>query len=117
MLVLRTNNQNREPLTYRLGGFYHHTGPRIQGELFPFLDDAFGPLTPAHRSLAVILDMVRIEALVRHWSGLPGRPQAERGALARAFIAKATFNLATTRMLIDRLSADGAMPLVRLVTA
>jgi hypothetical protein len=79
---------------------------RIQGELFPFLDDALGPLTPAHRSLVVILDLVQIEALVRHWSGLPGRPQAERAALARAFMAKAAFNLATTRMLIDRLRAD-----------
>jgi hypothetical protein len=34
---------------------------------------------------------------------LSGRPQAERAALARAFIAKATFNLAPTQMLIDRL--------------
>jgi len=79
---------------------------KIQGELFPFLDDTLGSLTPAHRSLVVILDMVQIEALVRHWSGLRGRPQAERAALARAFMAKAAFNLATTRMLIDRLRAD-----------
>jgi len=89
-----------------LGQFLSSYWARIQGELFPFLDDTLGPLTPAHRSLVVILDMVQIEALVRHWSGLPGRPQAERAALARAFIAKATFNLATTRMLIDRLRAD-----------
>lgn len=79
---------------------------RFQAGLFPFLDDALGPLTPAHRSLVVILDMVQIKALVRHWSGLPGRPQAQRAALARAFIAKAAFNLANTRMLIDRLRAD-----------
>ena len=89
-----------------LGQFLSSHWARFQAELFPFLDDALGPLTPAHRSLVVILDMVQIETLVRHWSGLPGRPQAERAALARAFIAKAAFNLATTRMLIDRLRAD-----------
>lgn len=79
---------------------------KIQGELFPFLDEAIGPLTPAHRKLVVVLDMVRIEALVSHWSGLPGRPPAERAALGRAFIAKAVFNLSTTRLLIDRLWVD-----------
>jgi len=89
-----------------LGQFLSSHWARFQAELFPFLDDVLGPLTPAHRSLVVILDLVQIEALVRHWSGLPGRPKAERAALARAFIAKATFNLPTTRMLIDRLRAD-----------
>lgn len=89
-----------------LGQFLSSYWSKIQGELFPFLDDALGHLTPAHRLLVVVLDMVRIEALVHHWSDLPGRPPAERAALGRAFIAKAVFNLATTRMLIDRLSAD-----------
>lgn len=79
---------------------------KIQGELYPFLDKALGPLTPAHRALVVLLDTVEIEAFVRRWHGRAGRPPAERAALARAFMAKAAFNLATTRMLIDRLHAD-----------
>jgi len=79
---------------------------KIQGELLPFLDQAIGPLTPAHERLVIVLDMVRIETLVQHWSGLPGRPPAERAALGRAFIAKAVLNLSTTRMLIDRLAVD-----------
>jgi Transposase DDE domain/Transposase domain (DUF772) len=79
---------------------------KIQGELFPFLTEALGPLTPAHKLLVVVIDMVRIDALVHHWAGVPGRPPAERAALGRAFMAKAVFNLSTTRMLIDRLSAD-----------
>ncbi len=78
----------------------------IQGELFPFLDDAIGPLTPSHRQLAVVLEMARLEAFVRHWRGLPGRPPSERAALARAFVAKAVLNLPTTRMLIERVQAD-----------
>jgi len=79
---------------------------KIQGELFPFLDDALGDLTSSHRQFVIVLDMVRLEAFVRHWQGLPGRPLAERAALGRAFIAKAVFNLSTTRMLIERAHAD-----------
>ncbi len=51
---------------------------KIQGELFPFLDDAIGPLTPSHRQLVVVLDLLRLEGFVRHWHGLAGRPPAER---------------------------------------
>ncbi len=40
------------------------------------------------------------------WPGLPGRPLSERLALARAFVAKAVFNLSTTRLLIEMLSVD-----------
>jgi hypothetical protein len=50
--------------------------------------------------------MTRLEAFVPHWHGLPGRPLAERAALARAFVAKAVLNLPTTRMLIERIEAD-----------
>ena len=79
---------------------------KFQAELFPFLDKAFGPLTPAHRELVVVLDMLRPESLVRHWHGAPGRPASERAALARAFVAKAGFNLPTTAMLIERVRID-----------
>ena len=78
----------------------------IQGELLPFLDDAVGPLTPLHRQLAAVLEMVRVERAVLHPHGRPGRPLAERAALARAFVAKAVFNLPTTRTLIEHLGGD-----------
>ena len=39
------------------------------------------------------------------WNG-PGRPQEDRRALARGFIAKAVWDLPTTRHLIDRLKVD-----------
>lgn len=78
----------------------------IQGELLPFLDEAIGPLTPLHRRLAAVLEMVRVERAVVHLHGRPGRPLAERAALARAFVAKAVFNLPTTRTLIERLLGD-----------
>ena len=78
----------------------------IQGELFPLLDDCLGPLTDRHRDVVTVLEFVRLESFLPHWSGLPGRPLSERVALARAFVAKAVLNLPTTRALIERLQAD-----------
>ena len=80
---------------------------RIQGELLPWLDDAMdGPLTAHHRQFVSVLGLARIETFLPSWYGLVGRPPAERAVLARRFIAKAVFNLPTTRLLIDMLSAD-----------
>jgi hypothetical protein len=79
---------------------------KFQGELFPFLEETIGFLTESHKALVTVMDMTRLEAFVPHWHGLPGRPLAERAALARAFVAKAVFNLPTTRMLIERVQAD-----------
>ena len=79
---------------------------KFQGELFPFLEETVGFLTASHRDLVMVLDMARLEAFLPHWHGLPGRPLSERAALARAFVAKAAFNLPTTRMLIERVQAD-----------
>ena len=80
---------------------------RIQEELLPWLDDTMvGPLSGYHRQLVSVLGLARIEAFLPGWQGLPGRPPSERAALARAFVAKAVFNIPTTRLLIGMLSAD-----------
>jgi Transposase DDE domain/Transposase domain (DUF772) len=73
------------------------------------LREEAGPLTAQHERLVVVLDVARIEAFVQMWPGLPGRPQDGRHALARAFVAKAAFNLATTSALIERLAADATL--------
>jgi hypothetical protein len=65
-----------------------------------------GPLTAHHRQFVSMLGLARIETFLPSWHGLVGRPPAERAALACSFIAKAVFNLPTTRLLIDMLSAD-----------
>ena len=79
----------------------------IQEELLPWLDDTTcGPLNGHHRQLVSVLGMIRIEAFLAGWHGLPGRPPCERAVLARAFIAKAVFNIPTTSLLIEMLSAD-----------
>ena len=81
----------------------------IQGFLFPMLREEVGPLTPQHERLVAVLDVARIEAFVQMWPGLPGRPPADRHALARAFVAKVVLNLPTTLALIERLAADAVL--------
>jgi hypothetical protein len=82
------------------------TWRHIQGSLFPQLAEEVGPLTGQHKRVIVVLDMARMEAFVTGWCGLPGRPPADRQALARAFVAKAVLGLPQTNQLIDRLNAD-----------
>ena len=78
----------------------------FQGELFPWMEDTVGPLSERHRHLVMVLEMAPIERLLPYPRGGRGRPLEERAALARAFVAKAVFNVVTTRLLIDRLSVD-----------
>ena len=86
-----------------LSGYWLH----IQEELLPWLNDTpCGPLNEHHEQLSSVLGMARIEAFLPGWPGLPGRPLSERSTLARAFVAKAVFNLSTTRLLIEILSVD-----------
>jgi len=81
----------------------------LQCDLFPWLEDDLGPLGEHHRRFVTVIETVRLEAFVSHWSGLPGRPPKDRAALARAFVAKAVFRVATTEMLIDRIHSDKAL--------
>ncbi len=90
------------PLHALITGTWSH----IQDNLFPWLQAELGPLTDNHKRLVTVLEMVRVEAFVQMHDGVPGRPLEDRHALARAFIAKAVLNLATTRMLIERLAVD-----------
>ena len=81
----------------------------IQAQLFPMLHAEVGPLTDCHKRLVTVLEMARVEAFVPMRDGGPGRPLDDRHALARAFIAKAVLNLATTAALIERLAVDGTL--------
>lgn len=82
---------------------------RLQDELFPALERALGPLNGRQMLFATVLDTVHVGAFLVACPGLPGRPPAERTAMARAFIAKAVFAIPTTALLIDRLGSDRAM--------
>lgn len=79
---------------------------RIQQELFPFLAEAVGPLGERDRLFVTVLEMARLERFVPRSFGRVGRPLACRASLARAFVAKVVFEIATTTLLVDRLRVD-----------
>jgi len=87
-------------------GCLSRTWAHIQGHLFPWLAEQFAPLTETHKRVVTALEVADVEAFVKVWPGLPGRPPRDRPALARAFVAKAVIGLATTTMLIERLAID-----------
>ena len=68
----------------------------FQGELFPALEEALGPLPERYGRFVQVLEFVLVDAVV----------------LPLAFLAKAVFDVPTTRALIERLQIDG--PLRRL---
>jgi len=81
----------------------------IQTNLFPWLKEELGDATEKQLLLITVLEIIRLEEHLPSSFGLPGRPQSDRIAIARAFIAKAIYDMATTRILIDRLKCDPAM--------
>jgi len=79
---------------------------RIQKSLFPWLEEQLGELTEKEEKLVTMLELVRIERFTAFSRSLYGRPPKERAAIARAFVAKAVYNMPTTRALLDRLASD-----------
>ena len=81
----------------------------FQQELFPRLESELGPMGERYELFVAVLELVRVEALLPYFRGQVGRPEEDRAALARAFIAKAVFDIPTTRALIERLEVDGRL--------
>jgi hypothetical protein len=65
----------------------------IQGSLFPWLKEELGELTEKQQQLVMTLEWVRLEEHLSTPYGLPGRPPADRTAIARAFVAKMVYKL------------------------
>ncbi len=78
----------------------------IQATLFPWLEEELGELSEKQRQLVSILELSRIESFIRTSVGWPGRPEKDRRPMARAFVAKAVYNMGTTRQLLERLGSD-----------
>jgi hypothetical protein len=81
----------------------------MQGFLFPRLQEELGPLSLKHQHLIAVLGLVQLETILAPWSNGVGRPSIHRRAIARAFVAKAIFNLNSTRQLLDRLAVDNSL--------
>jgi hypothetical protein len=82
---------------------------RLQGALFPALEDELGMLTGKMKQFITVLEMCPIGGFLASCPGLAGRPPADRPALARTFIAKAVLGLPTTSLLIERLAGDATL--------
>ena len=82
----------------------------VQQVLFPFMEDQIEePLTDKLKQLIITLELVRIDELVKVPQYWQGQSPKNRKQIARAFIAKAVYNLNTTRGLIDRLKSTPAL--------
>ena len=78
----------------------------IQGKLFSYLQEELGELSKKQRQLVSILELIGIDNFITVIRGWPGRPEKDRRAIARAFVAKAVYNMGTTRQLLERLESD-----------
>ena len=81
----------------------------FQEYLFPTIEADLGPLGERYQLFITALELVRVEQHLPCFRTLRGRPQQDRVALARAFIAKAVFQIDTTRALLERLANDRAL--------
>jgi hypothetical protein len=84
-------------------------GRMLQQRLFPALEEEAGLLGEKHRQLITVLSLIGLEGHLDGGQGGRGRPPHDRLTLARAFVAKAVFNLPTTEMLIQLLGSDSAL--------
>jgi hypothetical protein len=84
-------------------------GQLLQQRLFPALAEEIGPLSEKHQQVITVLSLIGMEAHLDGKSGGRGRPALDRLAFARAFVAKAVFNLPTTNLLIQLLGSDAAL--------
>ncbi len=89
-------------------GFLGTFSQLLQGQLFPVLHEELGPLGERHQALVRALSLLQLDGFVTRRRGR-GRPAHDRASVARAFLAKAIFNLPHTRALLDRLAHDATL--------
>lgn len=80
----------------------------VQDTLFPLLKEKeeLKEMTRMHQRLITIVEFVHVEDFVPSFQGCVGRPERDRCAIARSFIAKNLYNLGETKTLIEFLVND-----------
>jgi hypothetical protein len=81
----------------------------IQGTLFPWLEQELGELSEKQKQLVSIFELLQVEKYLESLPARVGRPREDRGALARSFVAKAVYNVGTTRQMLERLASDARL--------
>lgn len=93
-------------LTDKIAGIWD----RVQGSLFPALEDAGVEMTEKLYQLAALLEVLRIEQFVAGPSPYQvGAKPSDRRCLARAFVAKAFYNATDTKAFRERLRGDPSL--------
>jgi hypothetical protein len=80
----------------------------LQGDLFPAMEEALGLMSNTQQRFVKTLGLLDLDGFVAVRHGR-GRKPHDRAAIARAFVAKALWNLPTTRAVLDRLQSDIVM--------
>lgn len=80
----------------------------LQASLFPWLETVVGePLTDKLRKFVFTLEILNVEHFVLGpFTQHMGRREIDRRALARAYVAKAVYDLPTTELLLEMLRAN-----------
>lgn len=94
-------NQARQTLS----SIWNH----FQNNLFPVLHDELGELTAKQQKLVQAIDVAQLDCYFPYRGRIPGRPQSNRAAIARAFIAKAVYNLPTTETLLEYIKTSQSL--------
>ncbi len=86
----------------QLPTIWHH----FQRTLFPSLQQELGTLTAKQQQLIEVIEFAQFERYLPEFSGYVGRLTKSRSSMARAFVTKAVYSMATTEVLLDRLQTD-----------
>jgi Transposase domain (DUF772)/Transposase DDE domain len=79
----------------------------IQRELLPALEEVTGPLSDKDKQFVKVCELLSLEKLLTacQWTG-NGRPPKSRHKMAQAFVAKALWNIPTTKALVGQLQQN-----------
>src|SRR3954451_18728129 len=83
-------------------------GQILQKHLFPALQEELGPPSERIKEFIRALALLEMDGFVALRHGR-GRPAHDRASIARAFLAKAVFNIPHTRALLERLAQDSVL--------
>ena len=74
---------------------------RIQHTLFPWMEEVLDPLTEKQREFVRVIELTDVQRHIcpYRWQGI-GRKREDRLAMVLAFVAKAVYNIPTTKALI-----------------
>ena len=78
----------------------------FQSNLFPHIKEELGILTRFQQKFIEALEISQLDSFIPYIGKRKCRPTKSRMALARAFLAKAIYNMTTTEALIERLGSD-----------